>query len=87
MAAVVSVMSSMVTSRPRAFIRNQRSCGSAAVQRKAGPCVVVEASDGAVIDDLAVLVAPRRVDDLAGLELRRVAGDDAVDQGGRVAVR
>src|SRR6185503_4717488 len=40
--------------------------------------------DGSVVDDLAVLVAPRRVPDLAHRELRRVAGDDAIDQRWRV---
>jgi hypothetical protein len=67
----------MVTSRPTALRRSQRYCGSAAVQRKRSSS---EAVDRAVVDDLAVLVAPRRVVDLADLELRRVAGDDPVDE-------
>jgi hypothetical protein len=36
--------------------------------------------DRPIVDDLAVLVAPRRVVDPAGCELRRVAGDHAVDE-------
>ena len=40
--------------------------------------------DGAVVDDLAVLVAPRRVVDLPDGERRGVAGDDAVHEARRV---
>src|SRR4029079_11848492 len=46
--------------------------------------VLGQPMDGSVVDDLAVLVAPRRVPDLAHRELRRVAGDDAIDERGRV---
>ena len=45
--------------------------------------LVVQAVDRAVVDDLAVLVAPRRVEDLADGQLRRVAGDDPVDEAER----
>ena len=43
--------------------------------------------DRPVVDDLAVLVAPRRVDDAADRHLRRVAGDHPVDQPERVGPR
>ena len=42
--------------------------------------LLVEPVDRPVVDDLAVLVAPRRVEDAADRQLRRVAGDHAVDQ-------
>src|SRR5258706_9216349 len=49
---------------------------------RGGPPELVrgEAMDRAVVDDLAVLVAPGRVVDLPDLELRRIAGDDPVDE-------
>src|SRR6185436_7138879 len=43
-----------------------------------------ESMDRAVVDDLAVLVAPGRVPDLPHGELRGVAGDHPVDERGRV---
>ena len=71
----------MVTSRPRAFWRSQRQ-----LRVGGGPAelLLVDAMDRAVVDDLAVLVAPGRVEDLPDLELRRVAGDHAVDEADRV---
>ena len=72
------------TSRPAAFIVSQRYCGSAAVQRSSSSDDPV---DRAVVDDLAVLVAPRRVDDLPDLELRRVARHDAVGEAQGVGTR
>src|SRR5262249_13530809 len=47
-----------------------------------GPAVgvLLEPRHRAVVDDLAALVAPRRVDDLTDLDLSRVARDDAVDE-------
>jgi hypothetical protein len=41
---------------------------------------VAEPMDRAVVDDFAVLVAPRRVIDLPDAEFRRVAGDHPVDE-------
>ena len=41
----------------------------------------------AIVDDLAVFVAPRRVVDLADRHLRRVARDDAIDEPHRVGAR
>ena len=51
-----------------------------------GPAVgvFVEARDGAVVDHLALLVAPAAVDHLAHADLVDVAGDDAVHQLGGV---
>src|SRR4029079_8283441 len=46
--------------------------------------VLGQPMDRAVVDDLAVLVAPRRVPDLDHRELRRVARDDAIDERWRV---
>ena len=43
--------------------------------------------DRAVVDDLAVLIAPGRVVDGARVEPRRVAGDDPVDEADRVRPR
>ena len=53
---------------------------------RGGPAerAVVEVMDRPVVDHLAVLVAPRRVVDLAWLQLRRVAGDDPIDETERV---
>ena len=48
---------------------------------------LVEPVDRAVIDDLAVLVAPGRVVDRPDLELRRVPGDHAVDEPHRIRPR
>ncbi len=47
--------------------------------------VLAEPGDRAVVDLLAVPVAPRRVDHLADLALRDVAGHDPVQQADRVA--
>ena len=60
-AAIASVSSSTWTSRPRAF-----SVEPAVLRIRGGPAVLGlgQAMDGAVVDDLAVLVAPRRVVDL-----------------------
>ena len=44
--------------------------------------VLAQAGHRAIVDDHALLVAPRRVPDLASLQARGVAGDDAVDQPG-----
>ena len=49
-----------------------------------GSVVVVEPGDRAVVDDLALLVAPARVPDLPDGELGRVPDLDAVDQAGGV---
>ena len=66
-AAICSEMSSIVdVAGPRAFCWNQRRLGSAAVQRYV---VLAEPRHRAVVDDLAVLVAPGRVDDLADRDL------------------
>ena len=40
---------------------------------------------GPVIDDLALLVAPRRVDDLSDRQFRRIARDEPIDEPRRVA--
>ena len=47
--------------------------------------VLLEARDGPVVDGLAVLVAPGRVDDLPDGDLPEVARDDPVDEPRRVA--
>src|SRR5262249_8488177 len=47
-----------------------------------GPAIIVfaETSDGAVVDDLALGIAPAAVDDLVDRNFADVAGDDAVDK-------
>ena len=50
------------------------------IRRGPAEAILGQAMDGAVVDDLAVLVAPRRVVDGAVPELGRVAGDDPVDE-------
>ena len=70
------------TSRPVAFCVNQRRLGSAAVQRNV---VLRQPRHRAVVDHLAVLVAPRRVVHLADGDLERVARDQAIDELDRVA--
>src|SRR5205807_8664680 len=45
---------------------------------------LAEAGDGAVVDHLASVVAPDRVEHLVHLLLGRVPGDDPVDQAGGV---
>ena len=69
------------TFRPDAFSVSQRRFGSAAVQRNA---CSRQPRHRAIVDDLAVLVAPRRVVDLADAHLRGVARDDAIDEAHRV---
>ena len=61
---------------------NHRRFGSAAVHRYA---CSDEPRHRAVVDHLAVFIAPRRVVDLADGHLRRVARDDAIDQAHRIA--
>ena len=52
--------------------------------RRPAEAVVLEPGHGAVVEHQAVLVAPRRVDHLSRLELRRVARDHAIDEPHRV---
>jgi hypothetical protein len=54
------------------------------IRRGPAERAVIEGVDGPVVDHLAVLVAPRRVDHSTGAELRRVAGDHAIDETPRV---
>ena len=76
-AAIWSVRSVIVTSMPTAFMCSQRSEGSAEVRRK---LVLAEARHRAVVEQLALVVAPARVVDLPDRELRDVARHDAVEQ-------
>ncbi len=74
----------MRTSMPTAFMRSQRSEESALVSRYVpSPSRLTVPSS----IDLAGVVAPRRVVDLARLQLGHVAGDHAVEEPRRVRPR
>ena len=57
------------------------------IGRRPAVDVLLQARDGPVVDHLALLVAPRRVDDLADGDLAHVPRDDPIDEARRVAPR
>ena len=76
-AATVSDTSSIDTSSPDGVLHEPsqaRIGGSPAIALLAQP------RDRSVVDDLALLVAPRRVDHLSDGKLRRIARDEPVDE-------
>ena len=83
-AATSSDTSSTVTRSPEAFCRNQRR---ARIGRRPPEQVVVEPRHRAIVDDLTVFVAPRRVEHLADGHFRDVPGNQAIDQAGGVRTR
>ena len=65
------------TSRPAAFCREP---AQARIGRGPSEARLSQPRHRAVVDHLAVLVAPRRVEDLADRHLADVARDDAIDE-------
>ena len=83
-AATSSEMSSIETSRPQGVLLEP---AQARVGRGPAVDVLRQPGDGPVVDDLAVLVAPRRVDDRADRDLAQVPRHDPVDEARRVLAR
>ena len=57
------------------------------IRRRPEELLLAPPRDRAVVDEVPVVVAPRRVGDLTDRHARRVARDDAVDEGEGVAAR